>query len=145
VPRPPLAEVWHSSWLTPTWNGPLSWWRAAGLDVVPIGGSDFHTPGGHAELGRPVTWVAAESPTVDAVLAALRAGRTAVSADVAQPSPALLRLGNELVALDAPGALLLAPDGSRTPVTSAHQTFSQPLPGGHALLTPDGATLALSP
>jgi len=145
-PRPPLAEVWHSSWLDPHWNGPLAWWRAAGLDVSPIGGSDFHEPCQHAELGRPVTWVAvphdaAGSP--DAVLDALHEGRTAVGADVAGDGPALLRLGDELLAIHAEGALLLAPDGTRLPIRSAHQAHPA-APHGHALLTPSGATLALA-
>ncbi|HET8642017.1 MAG TPA: CehA/McbA family metallohydrolase [Pseudonocardiaceae bacterium] len=146
-PRPPLAEVWHCTWLEPTWNGPLAWWRAAGLDTIPIGGSDFHVPGQHAELGRPVTWVAVPdggpSP-VDAVLDALRAGRTAVSADVADPGcPVLLRLGDELVAVDAEGALLMAPDGTRLPIRSARENVPA-ASGGHLLLSPDGAVLALS-
>ena len=146
-PRPPLAEVWHSSWLEPRWNGPVAWWRAAGLDIAPVGGSDFHNPDDHAELGRPVTWVAVPADaalSVDAVLDALRAGRTAVSADLAVAgAPVLLRVGDELIAVDAEGALLMAPDGSRTPIRSARQSLPAG-PNGHLLLSPDGATLALS-
>jgi hypothetical protein len=188
---PALAEVWHSSWLLRTWNGPIAWWRAAGAGVVPVGGSDFHVPGAGVELGSPLTWVAVDadaaaaishppatargatltSPTVArgaalgssavargagtvgpavadhaavaaAVLDGLRAGRTAVSVD--RDGPVLLRLGDELVAIGAAGALLLAPDGSRRRIGSDHEALPA-TPGGHALLDPDGATLALSP
>jgi hypothetical protein len=81
---------------------------------------------------------------VTAVLDALRAGRTAVSADVALPdAPALLRVGDELVAVNADGALVLAPDGARRLIRSPR--FALPAaPGGHALLDADGRTLALS-
>lgn len=152
LPRPPLAEVWlaevwHCTWLDPRWNGPVAWWRAAGLDIVPIGGSDFHVPDQHAELGRPVTWVAVPADavdSVDAVLAALREGRTAVGADIASAAaPCLLRLGDELVAVDAGGALLMTPDGTRLPIRSERQRFPA-TPGGHLLIAPDGATLALT-
>jgi hypothetical protein len=47
----------------------------------------------------------------DDVLGALDAGRTAVSAGI--DAPALLRLGDELLALDADGATLVYPDGGR--------------------------------
>jgi len=145
-PRPPLAEVWHCTWLEPRWNGPLAWWRAAGLDMIPIGGSDFHVPGQHAELGRPVTWAAVPDDatgSTDAVLAALGDGRIAVSADIAVPTaPVLLRVGDELVAIDAEGALLMAPDGSRLPIRSARQSLPA-APHGHLLQAPDGATLSL--
>jgi hypothetical protein len=80
--RPPLAEVWHSSWLTRQWSGPLAWWQAWGTHVTPVGGSDRHGPADGAGPGRPTTWVAvdeaARSPDelVEAVLDGMRAGRT---------------------------------------------------------------------
>jgi PHP domain len=149
---PALAEVWHWSWLDRRWNGPITWWRAAGLHIVPIGGSDFHHPDQGCELGAPVTWIAVPVDAVDAVdsadsaastgavLDALRAGRTSVSPH--RNGPVLLRLGDELVACDAGGALLLGPDGARRPVRSARAMLPA-AEGGHILIDPDGAVLAL--
>ncbi|MGV9804617.1 CehA/McbA family metallohydrolase [Micromonospora chersina] len=109
--RTPLVEVWHSGWWDRTWGAPLAWARAWRPDVVPIGGSDFHRPGDDALPGSPTTWVLADRDAApgDALLDALRGGRTAVSADPG--GPLLLRLGDELLALDADGALLAYPDG----------------------------------
>jgi hypothetical protein len=110
--RTRLMEVWHSSWFDRTWGAPLTLARAWRPDVVPVGGSDFHRPGADALPGAPTTWVLADGdPAPDApVLDALRAGRTAISAGPG--APLLLRLGDELLALDADGALLASPDGS---------------------------------
>ena len=55
--RPPLLEVWHWSWLDPTWTTPLSWWQAWDPAAIPVGGSDWHRPGSDAPLGTPTTWV----------------------------------------------------------------------------------------
>lgn len=141
---PALAEVWHSSWHDRRWNGPIAWWRAAGLGMIPIGGSDFHHDGQDAELGTPLTWIAVPADAAGstlAVLDALRAGRTAVS--LGRDGPVLLRLGDSLVALEADGALLLRPDGARRPIRSARATVPA-TPGGHVLIDPHGAVLALS-
>ncbi|WNM40205.1 CehA/McbA family metallohydrolase [Micromonospora halotolerans] len=109
--RTQLVEVWHSGWWDRTWGAPLAWARAWRPDVVAVGGSDFHRPGDDAPPGSPTTWVLADPDRApgDAVLDALRGGRTAVSADPG--GPLLLRLGDELLALDADGALLADPDG----------------------------------
>jgi hypothetical protein len=140
--RPPLAEVWHSSWLAPRWGGPLAWWQAWGMDTTPVGGSDWHRPGTDAPPGTPTTWVAvdaaADGPNelVDAVLAGLRAGRTAIS----NGSPVLLPMGDDVLAIDAAGTLLIGPDGRIEPVRSDRAT----LRGGQILCDHDGATLALA-
>jgi len=109
--RTRLAEVWHSGWWDRTWGAPLAWARAWRPDVVPVGGSDFHRPGDDAPPGSPTTWllVDPDRPVEAAVVDALRAGRTAVSAG--PDAPLLLRVGDELLALDADGALLEHPDG----------------------------------
>ncbi|MFE9201385.1 CehA/McbA family metallohydrolase [Micromonospora sp. NPDC007230] len=109
--RTRLAEVWHSGWWDRTWGAPLAWAQAWRPDVVPVGGSDFHRPGADALPGAPTTWVLVDGDPTDeaAVRAALAAGRTAVSAG--PDAPRLLRLGDELLALDADGALLGYPDG----------------------------------
>ncbi|HEY0697776.1 MAG TPA: CehA/McbA family metallohydrolase, partial [Micromonospora sp.] len=116
--RTRLVEVWHSGWWDRTWGAPLAWARAWRPDVVPVGGSDFHRPGDDAPPGSPTTWVLADGElppeggpaAVRAVLDALRAGRTAVSAG--PEGPLLLRIGDELLALAADGTLVCYPDGS---------------------------------
>lgn len=99
--RPPLAEVWHSSWAqVPTWGAPLAWWLLT-PSTTPIGGSDFHHHGSDALPGSPTTWVLCDD---DDVLGGVQAGRTSVSAAV--DGPLLLRDGDEVVAIDADGLLL---------------------------------------
>jgi hypothetical protein len=139
--RPPLAEVWHSTWLDRTWSGPLAWWTAWGLDTVPIGGSDFHRsdPAGPS-LGEPVTWVAAESAEPEAVLDGLRAGRTALAASAG--APALLRVDDELVAVHADGTVLLDSEGRRRPVRGDLARFPA-APGPHRLETPLASVVAI--
>ena len=108
VDRPPVAEVWHSSWaLVPSWGAPLAWWLLT-PDTVPIGGSDFHHHGSDGLPGSPTTWVLADG---DDVVGAVRAGRTAVSSGV--DGPLLLRDGDRLVALAAEGLMLTGPGRPR--------------------------------
>jgi hypothetical protein len=139
--RPPLLEVWHWSWLDTHWTTPLGWWMAWDPTAIPVGGSDWHRPGNDALPGTPTTWVEAESDDPDAVLAALRAGRTAVSAR--RDGAVLLRVGDELVASAADGAILTGPDGPKARVRGPLATFAG-APGCHRLVDPTGATLALT-
>lgn len=119
---PRALELWHISWfrdLTSTF--PWAFWQRWGGDaVVPIGGSDFHKPGGGWTLGTPTTWVAAVQNTPEAILAGLAAGRTAISVGVrpdATPdplhTPLLLHLADELLAIAADGAVLVDIEGRR--------------------------------
>ncbi len=79
--RPPLLEVWHWSWLDPTWTTPLSWWQAWDPSAIPVGGSDWHRPGSDSPLGTPTTWVECDDDSgVAGVLDGLRAGRVAITA-----------------------------------------------------------------
>lgn len=135
--RAPLAEVWHSSWLDRRWGGPLAWWRAWDHDVVPIGGSDWHG-GADSPPGSPTTWVACEG---DDVLGGLCARRVSISAD--RDGPLLLRLGDELVAMGADGALLTGPDGRRRPVHGDRASFPA-APGPHWLEDERTAVLSIS-
>lgn len=112
--RPRLAEVWHSSWFDTRWGAPISWWQAWDLATIPIAGSDFHKPDEGKMVGTPTTWVLAEDDSVDAILAAVQAGRTAITAQRA--APALLRIDGELLALDADGTLLVDRVGRRTAI-----------------------------
>jgi hypothetical protein len=108
VDRPPVAEVWHSSWAqVPGWGAPLAWWMLT-PDTVPIGGSDFHQPGHDGLPGSPTTWVLAEA---DDVVGAVRAGRTAVSRSV--DGPLVIRDGDDLLVLEGEGLLLTGPGRPR--------------------------------
>ncbi|WP_026328374.1 CehA/McbA family metallohydrolase [Streptomyces sulphureus] len=140
--RPRHAEVWHHSWFDRRHGAPLAWADAwlDGEALVPLGGSDFHRPEEGRPPGQPTTWVLAEENTPEALLAALAAGRTAVSPDLA--GPLLLRDGEELTALDAENTVLVRPDGERTVVRQRHAVF----PAGeglHRLERYDCETVAL--
>jgi hypothetical protein len=139
--RPPLIEVWHWSWLDTHWTTPLGWWMAWDPAAIPVGGSDWHRPGSDAPPGSPTTWVEAESDDPAAILAAIADGRTAVSAG--REGPLLLRVGDEFVASDAYGAILIGPDGPKARVRSPLARFPA-VPGSHRLVDPTGTTLALT-
>jgi len=139
--RPPLIEVWHWSWLDTTWTMPLGWWMAWHPAAIPVGGSDWHKPGNDAPPGEPTTWVEAEAEDPAAVLAAIRAGRTAISAG--RDGPVLLRMGDELVACGADQLVLAGPDGPRARVRGDVASFPA-ADGCHRLVNWAGATLALT-
>lgn len=134
--RPPLAEVWHSSW-DRTALLPLAWWAGWGSGHA-IGGSDFHGHAGDAPPGQPTTWLETED---EDVLGALAAGRVAISAE--PTGPLLLRHDGELVALGAVGSELRGADGSVRRVTRQAEAFA--LEAGPWWLTDAaGRCLALS-
>ena len=137
--KPPLAEVWHSSWaLWPQWQEPVHWWRDWGLDVTAVGGSDWHRPGSDAAPGAPTTWVECDDSDV---LGGFRAGRTTISA---QPTgPVLVPCDGELLAIEAEGTTHIDDSGRRTPVTSERQSLSAS-DGPHRLVAADDAVLALT-
>jgi hypothetical protein len=139
--RPPLLEVWHWSWLDTRWTTPLSWWQAWDPAAIPVGGSDWHHPGSDAPPGTPTTWVEAEDADPAAVLAAVAAGRTAISAG--REGPVLLRVGDELIASDADGAILVGPDGPMARVRGSLAKFPA-ANGCHRLVDETDATLALT-
>ncbi|TDW90246.1 hypothetical protein EV137_4059 [Kribbella pratensis] len=144
--HPPLAEIWHSSWLDHTWGGPVAWWQAWGLEgTTPIGGSDWHNPTSITPPGSPTTWIAvdasAEGPDElpAATLEALVAGRTALS--WSYTAPVLVRADDELIALDAPNSLVISPDGSRHPIRTDRARLPA-TPGPHLLITHTGKLLS---
>lgn len=103
---PPVLEMWHIGWFrdlasTAMW-GLWDRWRK---DASLVGGSDFHTPDQGYPPGTPTTWVAAADPSTDAILDAVRAGRTAMAWS-SSPCPTLLRVDDEILALDADGTVL---------------------------------------
>ncbi|WP_431981830.1 CehA/McbA family metallohydrolase [Streptomyces qinglanensis] len=135
--RPRHAELWHHTWTDRRHSAPLAWARAWREEVVPLGGSDFHRPEQGRPLGAPTTWVLCQDGDV---LAGLAAGRTAVSA--APGAAVLLRYGDELLALDADGTVLVRPDGRRTVVRG--DTVRLPAADGlHRLETHTCAVVAL--
>ena len=139
--RPPLAEVWHWSWLDRRWTTPLAWWLAWDPGAIPVGGSDWHRPGDDAPPGSPTTWVECDGDGPGAVLDGLRRGRTAISAN--RDGPVLLRMDGELVAVGADGTLLVGPEG---PLAWVRGPLDR-LPGSagcHRLTDAAGATLALT-
>ena len=146
--RPPLLEVWHWSWLDPTWTTPLSWWQAWDQSAIPVGGSDWHRPGSDSPLGTPTTWVQCDDDAgVEGVLEGLRAGRVAISAS--RNGPVLLRHDGGFAAVGADGLLLADAEGPfRRVVGDVAYLPDRPgggsRPGYHRLLTPSGATVALT-
>jgi len=139
--RPPLLEVWHWSWLDPSWTTPLSWWQAWDPAAIPVGGSDWHREGSDAPLGTPTTWVESDDHGVDAILDGLRAGRVAITASRA--GPVLLRHDGGLLAIGADGLLVADHEGPYRRVRGDRERFAD-RPGYHRLLTPAGATVALT-
>jgi hypothetical protein len=140
--RPPLAEVWHWSWLDKRWTLPFAWWLAWDEAAIPVGGSDWHRPGSDAPPGCPATWVECAGNEPGDVLDGLRAGRVAISAE--RDGPVLLRHDGDLVAVQAGGTILAGPHG---PCARIRGDLAR-LPGAagpHRLLDPSGATLALTP
>ncbi|HQE30835.1 MAG TPA: CehA/McbA family metallohydrolase [Propionibacteriaceae bacterium] len=120
--RTPAVEAFHISWcrnLTATtpWAF-LRWWGTH--DPVLLGGSDVHDPAQGWNPGTPTTWVLAEECSPDSILAGMKAGRTSLSVGTTPDatvdpfgSPVLLRLDDELVALQASGCVLVDADGRR--------------------------------
>jgi PHP domain len=143
MPRhPPLLEVWHWSWLDLSWTTPLSWWQAWDPSAIPVGGSDWHRPGSDAPLGTPTTWVLCADTSVRGVLDGLRAGRVAISAS--RDGAVLLRDGDVLVAVGADGLVVAGTAGPYKRIFGDLVRLPG-TPGYHRLLTPAGATVALTP
>ena len=140
--RPPLAEVWHWSWLDKRWTLPFAWWLAWDAAVIPVGGSDWHRPGSDAPPGCPTTWVECAGSEPGEVLDGLRAGRVAISAE--RDGPVLLRHDGELVAVQADGTILAGPHGPRARVRGDLARLPG-APGAHRLLDASGAAFALTP
>jgi len=154
----PYGPAWEydtvgSAQAIEVWNGPwgainvasLAFWDArlrAGQRLVAVGGSDTHVLRGtdpdarHAPApGTPTTWVeAGPRPDVPAILAAIRAGRTFVSASPAGPQLYLDRSeeGFAVAVVDGDGAALhLVADGriaAVAPIDAADwsRTFTVP-------------------
>ncbi|WP_345214824.1 CehA/McbA family metallohydrolase [Georgenia halophila] len=145
---PRAIELWHVTWLrestaTAPWTL-LSRWRD---DAILLGGSDYHHPRHGYLPGTPVTWVAAEDRSPDALLDGLHAGRTAITRLPSPDAPALVRIGDDLVALAAAGTVLGDMEGRRRllhgdrVVLPAERAGTGPF----RLESPGGEILAVSP
>ena len=142
--KPAHAEIMHASWqLHPADTSIWSWWNAWGTGTIPLGGSDFHSSSDGNEVGTPTTWVAAPDPSVDSILTAALAGRTALSLGTAARGPVLLRIDEELIAIDAEGAIFSDIDGRRLLVTSPLQRITDTDHGPYRLEAPDRSILAI--
>ena len=153
-----LLELWHISWfLDLTATGPWAYLQAmagaAGTAGQPgplgrpvlLGGSDFHTPDQGFPPGTPTTWVAAEDRTPGAILDAVRHGRTAISRFPGPGEPVLVRLGDDLVAVDSDGTVLVDTTGRRRQVRGDRVVFPAPSElGPYRLEAPDRTLLAIS-
>ncbi|WP_423464603.1 CehA/McbA family metallohydrolase [Promicromonospora sp. MS192] len=167
--RTGYLQLWHISWfLDLTATGPWAYLRALGGATHPasvsggglepsrrerpvlLGGSDFHTPDQGFPPGTPTTWVAAEDRTPEAILDGIRHGRTAVSRFPGPGEPVLVRVGEDLVAIDADGTVLVEglPAGGqdrRRRVRGDRVSISAPPHRGpYRLEAPDRTLLAIS-
>lgn len=135
--RPPLVEVWHSSW-DRRGGETLAWWEAWG-GGLPIGGSDFHAFGRDGLPGAPTTWLEVEGGDA---LGALRAGRIAISA--APDAPVVVRDGDEVLVVDGDGATLHASgEAPRRVVGDRFRVAAGE--GPYRLVDDAGLALALTP
>lgn len=75
---PDTIEVWNATSLLRPAEYFWECWLQRGARIGALGGSDSHGAN-HANIGLPMTWALAESPSEAHVLAAIRAGRTTLS------------------------------------------------------------------
>ena len=121
---PPALELWHIGWFRDLKSeAPWSLWPLWRRDAILLGGSDFHNHRHNYRPGTPTTWVAATDRSPEAILEATVAGRTAISMLPGPGSPTLLRVGDELVAVEADGAVLIDIEGRSRIVHGDRQVF----------------------
>ncbi len=128
------VELAHGSWyraLTDT--GVLAWhglWQRQHPGAAIVGGGDFHDRDLPLRPGMPTTWIAAEECSAEALIEGVRAGRTTVTASAhvlssteARPDlfgvPTLIRHGEDLLALDAAGTVLVDGAGAHQVIDTA--------------------------
>lgn len=96
--------------------------------------------------GTPVTWVAAAANTPEAILAGVRAGRTAITRLPTPDAPALVRNEDELVAVAADGTVLRDLEGRQRILHGDRVVLAAAAAGAgpFRLETPEGEVLAVS-
>lgn len=128
-----LFEVWNGPWATRNWVSVGRWHDllANGARLPAVGGSDRHqvplpdTDPAYLQVGSPTTWVWAGSSARPDLLAALLAGRTAVSDGPDGPLATLERdglvaLGQEFRAGERLEAVVRHGAGSRLRLLTDH-------------------------
>ena len=104
---PPALELWHISWfLQPEATGPWAYLARWDRPTILLGGSDYHRAGQGYKPGTPVTWVAAEDRSPEAILEGVSQGRTMITRLAAPDAPALVRIDDDLIAVEADGTVL---------------------------------------
>lgn len=137
--EPPGAELYHGSWyLRPTDTSILAWHARWKHDVVVMGGGDFHHYSTPLRPGMPTTWLAAEECTPEALIDAMKAGRTTITAAARMVSenearpilfdiPTMIRLDEDgIIAVDAVGTVMVDRLGERICVTDQNQRLAAP-------------------
>lgn len=152
---PRAIELWHSTWYKELIDtSPLAFYERWGKGAVLLGGADFHRQSQGIGPGTPTTWVAAEDPSPEAILAGVSAGRTAIMGGIATrggltvpelfTAPVLLRVDGELLAIDADGLILVNGTGERRSVHGDRVSFAGDIEAGpYYLLHPDRSIAAL--
>lgn len=138
-------ELWHVSWFlertaTAPWALLARWPRG----TVLLGGSDYHHPRHGYLPGTPTTWVAAEDRSPEAILAAARAGRTALTTLPTPDAPALVRCEDELIALEADGTVLRDLEGRARLLHGRRVVIPAMGEGPYRLESATGELLAIS-
>jgi hypothetical protein len=153
--RPAAVELWHSTWFAELIStAPFSWFRTWPAGATLLGGSDVHMLEEPQRPGTPTTWVAAADASVEALLDGVRAGRTAITGSASfdgtallpdlMTAPALLRLGDDVAAVDADGLVLVDGAGRRRLVRGARESFAaDPADGPFHLVLDDRRIMAL--
>jgi len=153
--RPAAVELWHSTWFAELIStAPFAWFRTWPAGATLLGGSDVHMVEEPQRPGTPTTWVAAADASAEAILDGVRAGRTAITGNASfdgtallpelMTAPALLRLGDDVVAVDAEGLVLVDGAGRRRRVRAARESFAaDPADGPFHLVLDDRRIMAL--
>lgn len=153
--RPAAVELWHSTWYRELIStAPFAWFRTWQPGATLLGGSDVHLLEEPQRPGTPTTWVAAEDSSAEAILAGVHAGRTAITGGAVldgavllpdlMRAPALVRLGDEIIAVDAEGLVLVDGAGGRRRVLSGRDSFAaDPADGPFHLVLADRRIMAL--
>lgn len=83
------VEVWNGPWRAASEEGLAAAWQRvlAGQHLVFVGGSDWHRDDPFVALGSPTTWVWAEAPGLEGLLAGLRRGEVVLGRSPLGPRP----------------------------------------------------------